>query len=413
MALDDVDNGFTSHGLTARPGEEPDFSRLDIPRAGLADRPDPLADPARTRGLSYGLVRVLDHNHQAVGPWNPEVSPETLRRGLRQMALTRAFDDRLFRMQRQGKLTFYMKSAGEEAVSVAAAMALHGDDMVFPSYRQQGILISRGRSLVDMICHNLANARDNLKGRQLPVHYASRDHAFFSVSGNLTTQFPQAVGWAMAEAHRHSDRIAASWIGEGSSAEGDFHAACTLAQVYRAPVILNVVNNQWAISTPQEVAGGEGTTFAAKAIGYGFPGLRVDGNDFLAVYAATSWAAARARMGAGATLIELFTYRAHSHSTSDDPSRYRPQDEAKAWPLGDPIARLKNHLIGLEEWTVEDHEALEAECAETVAAATKEAARYGSTAEGPHAPVETMFEDVYAAQPWHLRRQAAELMAQA
>ena len=179
----------------------------------------------------------------------------------------------------------------------------------------------------------------------MPVLYSSRDASFFSISGNLGTQFPQAVGWAMASAYKGDRRIAAGWIGEGATAEPDFHHALTFAAVYRAPVILNVVNNQWAISSHQEIAGGEEATFAARAIGFGLACLRVDGNDFLAVYAATQWAAERARANHGATLIELFTYRAGSHSTSDDPTRYRPEDEAANWPLGDPIERLTRHLI--------------------------------------------------------------------
>ncbi len=206
-----------------------------------------------------------------------------------------------------------------------------------------------------------SNAMDPLKGRQLPIMYSSKEYGFFSISGNLGTQFPQAVGWAMASAYKGDDRIAASWVGDGTTAEGDFHHALNFASVYRAPVILNVVNNQWAISSFSGIAGGDESTFAARAIGYGLPGLRVDGNDFLAVYAATRWAAERARSNLGATLIELYTYRVEGHSTSDDPSRYRPTDEAKAWPLGDPIERLKDHLIALGEWDEDRHQAAHAE----------------------------------------------------
>ena len=140
------------------------------------------------------------------------------------------------------------------------------------------------------------------KGRQLPVMYHSKAGNIFSISGNLATQFPQAVGWAMAAAIKGEDHLAASWIGEGSSAEADFHHALLFASVYQAPVILNVVNNQWAISTFQGYAGGEQRSFAARGPGYGIAGIRVDGNDFLAVYAVTQWAAERARTGAGPTL---------------------------------------------------------------------------------------------------------------
>src|SRR3546814_7095926 len=157
--------------------------------------------------------------------------------------------------------------------------------------------------------------------------------------------YPQAVGWAMGSAITGDSRIAVGYIGDGATAEGDFHNAVTFAGVYRAPVILNIVNNQWAISTFSGIAGAELTTFAARAIGYGIPGLRVDGNDALAVYAATRWAADRARSNLGPTLIEFFTYRVEGHSTSADPSVYRPQNAGAQWPLGDPVERLKQHLI--------------------------------------------------------------------
>ncbi len=196
--------------------------------------------------------------------------------------------------------------------------------------------IARGIALVDLMCQLLSNTRDMCKGRQLPVMYHSKAGNIFSISGNLATQFPQAVGWAMAAAIKGEDHLAASWIGEGSSAEADFHHALLFASVYQAPVILNVVNNQWAISTFQGYAGGEQRSFAARGPGYGIAGIRVDGNDFLAVYAVTQWAAQRARTGGGPTLIELVTYRAAAHSTSDDPARYRAKDDQEHWPLGDP-----------------------------------------------------------------------------
>jgi 2-oxoisovalerate dehydrogenase E1 component alpha subunit len=165
-------------------------------------------------------------------------------------------------------------------------MALHSDDMCFPSYRQQGILITRDYPLVDMMNQIYSNSGDRLKGRQLPIMYSAKDYGFFSISGKLTTQYPQAVGWAMASASRADTRIAAVWCGDGSTAEGDFHSALTFAAVYNAPVIFQVVNNQWAISSFSGFAGSERTTFAARAIGYGIAGLRVDGNDALAVFAA-------------------------------------------------------------------------------------------------------------------------------
>ena len=393
----------------ARPGEAPDFSYVAISPAGAVARPDPNAPLTAIESLSKDMVRVLDDKHRAVGPWDPHLAPADLELGLRHMLLTRMFDDRMHRAQRQGKITFYIKSTGEEAVSVAANMAMRPSDMLFPSYRNQGLQIARGRSLVDLMCQVLSNTKDMCKGRQLPVMYHSVEGNLFSISGNLATQFPQAVGWAMAAAIKGEDHIAASWLGDGSTAEADFHYAVLFAQIYKAPVILNVVNNQWAISTFQTFAGGEGRAFAARGPGYGIPGIRVDGNDFLAVYAVTRWAAERARMGAGPTLIEHVTYRAAPHSTSDDPSRYRPKDDYEHWPLGDPVERLKSHLIALGEWSDEREQVLAKQCEEQVAAAWREAITYGTLTDGPQLDPETMFEDVFKEQTPSLAKQRLQL----
>lgn len=393
-----------------RPGDEADYSSFPMPVAGAVRRPEIGAAPAEMRDLAYDMVRVLDPEGVAQGPWDPRLSPETLLKMLRSMALTRAFDERLYRAQRQGKTSFYMKCTGEEATSIGAAHALDYDDMCFPSYRQQGLLIARDWPIVDMINQIYSNRADRLKGRQMPIMYSVRDANFFSISGNLTTQYPQAVGWAMASAARGDTRIAAAWCGEGSTAEGDFHSAMTFAAVYRAPVILNVINNQWAISSFSGFAGAEATTFAARAIGYGIAGLRVDGNDALAVYAATQWAADRARSNHGPTLIEHFTYRAEGHSTSDDPTKYRSADEGTKWPLGDPIARLKKHVIGLGIWDEDRHAAMDREVAEQVKAAQREAEKNGVLHDGLKQSFDPMFEDVFETMPWHLEEQREQML---
>ncbi|MCF3991132.1 thiamine pyrophosphate-dependent dehydrogenase E1 component subunit alpha, partial [Pseudomonas aeruginosa] len=242
-----------------------------------------------------------------------------------------------------------------------------------------------------------------------PIMYSSKEAGFFSISGNLATQFIQAVGWGMASAIKGDTRIASAWIGDGATAESDFHTALTFAHVYRAPVILNVVNNQWAISTFQAIAGGEGTTFANRGVGCGIASLRVDGNDFLAVYAASEWAAERARRNLGPSLIEWVTYRAGPHSTSDDPSKYRPADDWTNFPLGDPIARLKRHMIGLGIWSEEQHEATHKALEAEVLAAQKQAESHGTLIDGRVPSAASMFEDVYAELPEHLRRQRQEL----
>ena len=392
----------------ARPGEKPDFSQLKLPKAGEAPRPPVDGDAADMRDLAFSLVSVLDPKHKAVGDWDPKLDADTLRTGLRHMMLLRIYDDRMQTLQRTGKLSFYMKSLGEEAVAIAQGMALRHEDILFPSYRQPGLQMVRGRDLVDMMCHCISNQRDNVKGRQMPVHYSWRDGNFVSISSPVGTQFPQAVGAAMAFAYRGEENVAISWVGDGTAAEGDFHYAINFAAVYRAPVILNVVNNQWAISTHMNISTG-GTTFAARGIAYDLPSIRVDGNDFLALYAVTQWAAERARQGLGATFIEVFTYRAEAHSTSDDPTRYRPKDEWKSWPLGDPLERLKAHLKAIGEWDNKRHTALEKELNELVVKSYKKAEEYGTLDEGPYPPTSTLFDDVYKDELPHLRKQRQQL----
>ncbi len=393
----------------ARPGEMADFSYLDVPAAGTVARPDIGTTPSEMRDLAYSLIRVLDDDGAAVGEWAPEVGTDALFEGLRAMVLTRAYDDRMTTAQRQGKTSFYMRCTGEEAIAVGHALELQPRDMFFPTYRQQGWLIARRWPLVEMMCQVFSNEKDRLHGRQMPIMYSARDVGFFSISGNLGTQYIQAVGWAMASAIKGDTCIASGVVGEGTTAEADFHHALTFATTYQAPVILNVVNNQWAISSFQGIAGGSRSTFAARAIGYGIPALRVDGNDYLAVLAATRWAADRARSNGGPTLIEWVTYRAAAHSSSDDPSRYRPADEWKSWPLGDPIQRLRNHLIGRGEWSDEQHDKLVADTERDVFAAAKEAEAYGTLLDGRVASARSIFEDVFKEMPEHLQRQRRQM----
>ena len=396
---------------SGRPGHATDFAYLHLSPAGAVRRPALDASPASTADLAFTLVRVLDDDGRAVGPWAdpPGPAPDLplLRHGLRAMMKTRAFDAKMLIAQRQKKISFYMQCLGEEAIATAHALALQPGDMCFPTYRQQGLLLARDDiDMAEMICQLMSNARDPMKGRQLPVMYSYKRAGFFSISGNLATQFIQAVGWAMASAIKGDTRIASAWIGDGATAEADFHTALTFAHVYRAPVILNVVNNQWAISTFQAIAGGEATTFAARGVGCGIASLRVDGNDFLAVLAASRWAAARARANLGPTLIEWLTYRGGAHSTADEPSRYRPADDWQHFPLGDPIARLRQHLAGLGAWSDDEHQRVKAELDAEVAAALKAAAQHGGTLIDGHVPpIDTMFEGVYKDMPAHLVEQ--------
>jgi 2-oxoisovalerate dehydrogenase E1 component alpha subunit len=391
-----------------RPGSRPDFCGVTIPKAGSVRRPPVDVAPEEIRDLGYSIIRVLNRAGNAVGPWAGELSDQALLDGLKTMMKVRTYDVRMQMAQRQGKTSFYMQCTGEEAIACAFQKALQKGDMNFPTYRQQGLLVASGYPLVDMMCQIYSNSRDPVKGRQLPVMYSSKAHGFFSISGNLGTQYPQAVGWAMASAIKGDTRVAAGWIGDGSTAESDFHAALVFASTYKPPVVLNIVNNQWAISTFQGIARGGSGTFAARGHGFGIPALRVDGNDYPAVYAVAKWAIERARRNLGPTLVEYVTYRAAAHSSSDDPSAYRPKEESEVWPLGDPIERLKNHLIVEKVWTEERHAQAAAEVEAEVIAAQKEAESFGTLHTGPKASARDMFADVFKEMPPHLRRQRQE-----
>ena len=406
-AADDGPLGLVVPEPEARPGDKPDFSHVEIPPAGSVRRPPVDTDPRDIRDLAFTIIRVLNRDGQAVGPWAEALQPDPdmLSEGLRHMMTLRAYDARMLTAQRQQKTSFYIQHLGEEAISCAFQRALRPGDMNFPTYRQAGLLIASGYPVELMMNQIYSNAGDPLKGRQLPVCYAARDHGFFSVSGNLATQYIQAVGWAMASAIAGDRRIAAAWIGDGSTAESDFHAALVFASTYKAPVVLNIVNNQWAISTFQGIARGGSGTFAARGLGFGIPALRVDGNDYLAVLAAAEWAAQRARRNLGPTLVEYVTYRAGGHSTSDDPAAYRPAEESAAWPLGDPVLRLKNHLIATGHWSEDRHIQAEAQIRAEIVALQKQAEAIGTLHSGARPDPAGMFADVYAEMPAHLAKQ--------
>ncbi len=391
-----------------RPGDVPDFSGFEIPRAGAVARPPVDVDPNDIRDMAFSIVRVLNKEGEAVGEWASGLTPDEMRAGLRHMMTLRTFDARMLIAQRQGKTSFYIQALGEEAVSCAFARALVPGDMNFPTYRQAGLLIARDYPLKTMMNQIYSNAEDPLHGRQMPLLYSAKEYGFFSISGNLGTQFAQSVGWAMASAISGDNKIAVGWIGDGSTAENDFHSAMVFASTYNAPVVLNIVNNQWAISTFQGIARGGVGTFAARGHGFGIASIRVDGNDYLAVHAVAKWAAERARRGFGPTVIEHVTYRAGGHSTSDDPSAYRSAQEATDWPLGDPIDRLKKHLIAIGEWTEDRHTQMEAEILNEVQIVQKESEKIGTLASGETPSARDMFEGVYEEMPPHLIRQRQE-----
>ena len=260
------------------------------------------ADPESIRDLAYSIIRVLNRDGKAIGPWGGLLNNEELLDGLRHMMILRTFDARMLMAQRQGKTSFYMQHMGEEAVSCAFRKALLPGDMNFPTYRQAGLLIAAGHSLGNMMCQIYSTSRDPLKGRQMPVLYSSKEDGFFSLSGNLATQYTGCrLGHGVRD--QNDTKIAAAWIGDGATAEST-STPPWFSPPPTAPVVLNIVNNQWAISTFQGIARG-GPALSLRAVLAGIPALRVDGNDYLAVHAVAKWAAERARRNLGPTLISM------------------------------------------------------------------------------------------------------------
>jgi 2-oxoisovalerate dehydrogenase E1 component alpha subunit len=338
------------------------------------------------------------------GAHAPDLTPEEALRLYKLMLTVRLVDERMMKLQRQGRLGFYMMSTGEEAVHLAVH-ALRPSDWVFPSYREPGAWFARGYGLQNYVNELFGNALDPTKGRQMPVLHSWRPSNLVSISSPVGTQIPQAVGTAWAARLSKKDDVAVAYFGEGTSSTGDFHVGMNFAGVFKAPCIFICRNNGWAISTPT-VRQTASRSYAVKAVGYGMPGVRVDGNDLLAVLAVMDDAVARARAGDGPTLIEAVTYRRHGHSSSDDPSVYRDAGEPRQWEERDPIERWKRYLLHRSIYS----ESIEAEYRQSItdelSAAHKQAEETGPP------PVESLFDDVYAELPPHLQEQKAWLLAQ-
>jgi len=355
--------------------------------------------------LQDTLRRVLDDDGKVLpGAKVPEIPEEDLVQLFDSMLLVRIMDDRMMRLQRQGRLGFYMKSIGEEATHFAV-YALRKSDWVYPSYREQGSWFWRGYSVANYINQLYGNSEDPVKGRQMPVHHSAVDLNLVSISSPVGTQIPQAVGTAMAMQISGNDGVALTYFGEGTSSTGEFHVAMNFAGVSKAPVILFCRNNGWAISTSREQQTAA-KTFASKAIGYGMPGIRVDGNDILAVIQVTREAVARARAGEGPSMIEAITYRVQGHSSSDDPSAYRDATEPEEWERRDPINRFRGYLKSKGLWS----QAMEDEIRKRHDSAITEVLAKSDKLEPP--AVETMFDDVYEDPTWNLEEQRDYLMAQ-
>ncbi len=319
------------------------------------------------------------------------------------MVLNRQLDERMVAMQRQGRIGFYIGSFGEEAAILGSARAMARSDWIFPCYREHGAALLRGMPLAAYVCELLGNAGDVMLGHQMPCHEAWRPALFASISSPIATQIPQAVGAAWAARIKGDEMVSLVYFGEGATSANDFHTGLNFAAVKKVPVVFLCRNNGWAISVPRERQTAS-ETIAQKALAYGMDGVRVDGNDLIAVHNATSRARARAAAGAGPTLIECVTYRLEGHSTSDDPRAYRPAELVEPWRKKDPIPRMRAFLVRRGLLGGDDDTRLLAEVRETIQRAVKEAEAHPA-----RPPVETLFQLVYAEPLWQQREQLEEL----
>ena len=355
--------------------------------------------------MSEGLIRILGPDGKVLkGRTVPSISPEDLIRLYRLMLLNRRVDERMISLQRQGRIGFYVGSIGEEAAIIGSAFALEAKDWIIPCYREVGAALLRGFSLFELCCQLFGNSQDHIKGRQMPNHYASFKLRFGSISSPVGNQIPHATGIGLAARLRGTQEVALVYFGDGATSEGDFHVALNFAGVYKTSTIFFCRNNQWAISIPRK-AQTASPTLAVKATAYNIEGVQVDGNDLFGVYSVTREAADRARQGKGPTLIEAVTYRLGAHSTSDDPRAYRDEKEVQEWKKKDPISRFKSYLIDNGGWSEEKDAGLEEEIKNEIEAALKKAEKIGPPS------IDTMFEDVLDAVPWHLEEQREELLS--
>jgi pyruvate dehydrogenase E1 component alpha subunit/2-oxoisovalerate dehydrogenase E1 component alpha subunit len=349
------------------------------------------------------LRQVLDDEGHSVGAV-PDVPRNDLRRLYRHMLVMRTMDSRMLSLQRQGRIGFYGLTTGQEAAVTGSAYPLRPTDWIFPALRETGVSMWRGTTIQEIVCQLIGNSGDVLIGRQMPMHFSDRKVNSVAWSSVIGTQLVHAMGAAWAAKLMKTDDVMVGYIGDGGTSSSDFHAALNFAAVKQCPVVFFCQNNQWAISVPIE-SQTVSSSIAIKAVAYGMPGVRVDGNDVLAVIAAMREAVERARSGGGPTFIEALTFRIGGHSSSDDPSRYRDPKLVETWEKRDPLARFgawlrSEHLLAdadVEAWTAEIND---------------EISRAVTAAEAlPPPGIETLFTDVYARVPPHLEEQMKHALA--
>jgi pyruvate dehydrogenase E1 component alpha subunit len=351
------------------------------------------------------MLQVMDAEGKAKGKTPAGLKGDDLKAMFRAMLYTRLFDQRGMNLQRQGRIGFYVPSFGQEASQIGAGYAMAKDDWLYPSYRVVSLALLKGIAPEVLFNQSFGNANDICKGRQMPNHYGIPDINWVSISSPIGTQITQAVGTARAMQIRGAKEVSWVWFGDGGTSSNDFHAGLNFAGVWKSPCVFMCENNHWAISVPQEMQTAS-RSFAAKAVAYGMPGVRVDGNDVLAVYQAASEARERALNGEGPTLIETVTFRIGPHSSSDDPSRYQEKELLESWQKRDPLDRFRDWLKGKRLWTKTWEDELKAELQADIAAAVE-------VAESTPAPeLSTLFDDVWAEVPQMLQDQREALLEQ-
>ncbi len=348
-------------------------------------------------------IGVLKEDGTTVRTRDPGFDEETVLKIHRWLVTARAFDERALNLQRQGRIGFFAPATGQEAAQVGSALAFSDRDWIFPAYRELAVALVRGMPMEALAGQLFGNQADPNKGRQMPNHYGYRGINFVTPSSPIGTHIIHAAGWGVAERIQGGDRVAAAYFGDGATSSNDFHTGLNFAGVYRAPVIFFCQNNGWAISLPVERQTAA-ATLVDKAHGYGLTGVRVDGNDVLAVYQVTREAVTRARRGEGPTFIEALTYRVGPHSSSDDPTRYRSAKEVAGWRLRDPILRFRRYLEARGLWDDVQEERLWAEVREEIAAAVTAAEA------APPVPVSSLFDDVFAVPTPQLEAQRSFLL---
>lgn len=336
------------------------------------------------------------------GTLSPEyqgkISDSDLVKGYTAMVITRLVDDRMITIQRQGLISFAMSALGEEACAVASAAALEPQDWMYPQYRESGILFWRGFTIQQYVHHMFGDSSDLGLGRQMPNHFGARALNVVTVSSPIGTKIPHAAGAAYAMKLQKEKSIAICYFGEGATSEGDFHAGLNFAAVRKSPVIFFCRNNGYAISTPcSKQFASDG--IIPKGEGYGISAIRVDGNDFFAVHDVVKKARAHCLEGKGPVLIEAMTYRRGAHSTSDDPSLYRSDEEVKQWEGKCPILRLGKYLTKKGLWDENKEKELVNKTTEEISQAIQVAKN------APKPPLKSLFENVYFEMPQTLKEQ--------